>query len=201
MNKLLVSLLLTLGITGFAQAAGDAAAGQGKIAMCGACHGADGNSMAPSFPKLAGQGERYLLKQLHDIKGGARVVVPMTGMLTAMSEQDLEDIAAYFSAQNMSVGAADPSLVARGEELFRGGKLEQGMPACTGCHSPNGAGNDAAGFPQLGGQHADYIALQLTHFREGERTNDGDTKIMRSIAEKLSNKDIAALSSYIQGLH
>jgi len=201
MNKLLVSLLLTLGITGFAQAAGDAAAGQGKIAMCGACHGADGNSMAPSFPKLAGQGERYLLKQLHDIKGGARVVVPMTGMLTAMSEQDLEDIAAYFSAQNMSVGAADPALVARGEELFRGGKLEQGMPACTGCHSPNGAGNDAAGFPQLGGQHADYIALQLTHFREGERTNDGDTKIMRSIAEKLSNKDIAALSSYIQGLH
>ncbi len=201
MNKLLVSLLLTLGITGFAQAAGDAAAGQGKIAMCGACHGADGNSMAPSFPKLAGQGERYLLKQLHDIKGGARVVVPMTGMLTAMSEQDLEDIAAYFSAQNMSVGAADPALVARGEELFRGGKLDQGMPACTGCHSPNGAGNDAAGFPQLGGQHADYIALQLTHFREGERTNDGDTKIMRSIAEKLSNKDIAALSSYIQGLH
>lgn len=201
MNKLLVSLLLTLGITGFAQAAGDAAAGQGKIAMCGACHGADGNSMAPSFPKLAGQGERYLLKQLHDIKGGARVVVPMTGMLTAMSEQDLEDIAAYFSAQNMSVGAADPALVARGEELFRGGKLEQGMPACTGCHSPNGAGNDAAGFPQLGGQHADYIALQLTNFREGERTNDGDTKIMRSIAEKLSNKDIAALSSYIQGLH
>ena len=201
MNKLLVSLLLTLGITGFAQAAGDAAAGQGKVAMCGACHGADGNSMAPSFPKLAGQGERYLLKQLHDIKGGARVVVPMTGMLTAMSEQDLEDIAAYFSAQNMSVGAADPALVARGEELFRGGKLEQGMPACTGCHSPNGAGNDAAGFPQLGGQHADYIALQLTHFREGERTNDGDTKIMRAIAEKLSNKDIAALSSYIQGLH
>ena len=201
MNKLLVSLLLTLGITGFAQAAGDAAAGQGKVAMCGACHGADGNSMAPSFPKLAGQGERYLLKQLHDIKGGARVVVPMTGMLTAMSEQDLEDIAAYFSAQNMSVGAADPALVARGEELFRGGKLDQGMPACTGCHSPNGAGNDAAGFPQLGGQHADYIALQLTHFREGERTNDGDTKIMRSIAEKLSNKDIAALSSYIQGLH
>ena len=111
MNKLLVSLLLTLGITGFAQAAGDAAAGQGKVAMCGACHGADGNSMAPSFPKLAGQGERYLLKQLHDIKGGARVVVPMTGMLTAMSEQDLEDIAAYFSAQNMSVGAADPALV------------------------------------------------------------------------------------------
>ncbi len=201
MNKLLVSLLLTLGMTGMAHAAGDAAAGQGKVAVCGACHGADGNSLAPTFPKLAGQGERYLLKQLHDIKSGARAVVPMTGMLSNLSEQDLADIAAYFASQNMSVGAADPKLVARGQDLFRGGKLDQGMPACTGCHSPTGAGNAAAGFPKIGGQHADYIALQLTSFREGERTNDGDTKIMRSIAEKLSNKDVAALSSYIQGLH
>lgn len=201
MNKLLVSLLLTLGITGMAHAAGDAAAGQGKVAVCGACHGGDGNSMAPAFPKLAGQGERYLLKQLHDIKSGARAVVPMTGLLSNLSEQDLADIAAYFASQNMSVGSADPKLVTRGQELFRGGKLDQGMPACTGCHSPNGAGNAAAGFPKIGGQHADYITLQLTNFREGERTNDGDTKIMRSIAEKLSNKDIAALSSYIQGLH
>ena len=201
MNKLLVSLLLTLGMTGMAHAAGDAAAGQGKVAVCGACHGADGNSLVPTFPKLAGQGERYLLKQLNDIKSGARAVVPMTGMLSGLSEQDLADIAAYFASQNMGVGAADPKLVARGQELFRGGKLDQGMPACTGCHSPTGAGNAAAGFPKIGGQHADYIALQLTGFREGERTNDGDTKIMRSIAEKLSNKDVAALSSYIQGLH
>jgi cytochrome c553 len=206
MNKLLVSLLLTLGISVMAQAAGtavvgDATAGQGKVAVCGACHGADGNSLVPTFPKLAGQGERYLLKQLHDIKAGNRPVVAMTGMLDSLSEQDLADIAAYFASQQMSVGAADPALVARGQALFSGGKLEQGMPACTGCHSPTGAGNAAAGFPKIGGQHAEYIALQLTHFREGERTNDGDTKIMRSIAEKLSNKDIAALSSYIQGLH
>lgn len=201
MNKLLVSLLLTLGITGMAHAAGDATAGQGKVAVCGACHGADGNSMVPSFPKLAGQGERYLLKQLHDIKSGARAVVPMTGMLTGMSDQDLADIAAYYASQKMSVGATDPALLARGQDLFRGGKLEQGMPACTGCHSPTGSGNDPAGFPQLGGQHGDYVALQLTNFREGVRTNDGESKIMRSIAEKLSNKDIAALSSYIQGLH
>jgi cytochrome c553 len=206
MNKLLVSLLLTLGISVMAQAAGtavvgDATAGQGKVAVCGACHGADGNSLVPTFPKLAGQGERYLLKQLHDIKAGNRPVVAMTGMLDSLSEQDLADIAAYFASQQMSVGAADPALVARGQALFSGGKLEQGMPACTGCHSPTGAGNAAAGFPKIGGQHAEYIALQLTHFREGERTNDGDTKIMRSIAEKLSNKDISALSSYIQGLH
>ena len=201
MNKVLVSLLLTLGITGLAHAAGNAEAGQGKVVVCGACHGADGNSAAPNFPKLAGQGERYLLKQLKDIKSGARPVVEMTGMLDGLSDQDLEDISAYFASQQMSVGAADPKLVERGGELFRGGKLAEGMPSCTGCHSPNGAGLDAAGYPQLGGQHATYIAKQLTDFREGNRTNDGDTMIMRSIAAKLSNKDIEAVSSFIQGLH
>lgn len=201
MNKLLVSLLLTLGVTGAAQAAGDAAAGQTKAAVCGACHGVDGNSLAPNFPKLAGQGERYLVKQLQDIKGGKRVVVEMTGLLDNMSEQDLADIAAYYASQKGSIGAADPKLVERGEALFRGGNLELGMPACTGCHAPDGRGNDLAGFPQLNGQHAQYVAKQLTDFREGNRTNDGDTMIMRAIAAKLSNKDIEAVSSYIQGLH
>jgi cytochrome c553 len=201
MNKVLVSLLLTLGITGFAHAAGDPAAGEAKVAVCGACHGVDGNSAAPNFPKLAGQGERYLLKQLQDIKSGARPVVEMTGLLDNQSEQDLADMAAFFASKKMSVGAADPLLVERGAALYRGGKLEEGMPSCTGCHSPNGAGMDAAGYPQLGGQHAAYVAKQLTDFREGERTNDGDSMIMRSIAAKLSNKDIAAISSFIQGLH
>ena len=206
MNKLLVSLLLTLGVAGIAQAAatavvGDAAAGQAKTAVCGACHGPDGNSMAPNFPKLAGQGDRYLLKQLHEIKDGKRQVLEMTGLLTNLNDQDLADIAAYYSSQKNSVGAADPALVARGEALFRGGDLQKGMPACTGCHSPDGQGNAAAGFPHLGGQHASYIEKQLTDFREGERTNDGDSMIMRGIAAKMSNKDIKALASYIQGLH
>ena len=207
MNKLLVSLLLTLGVTGGANAAGtivgDAAAGQSKTAVCGACHNPDGNSLAPNFPKLAGQGDKYLLKQLNDIKGGKRTVLEMTGMLTAFSDQDLADIAAYFASQKGSVGAADPKVVARGEALFRGGDLAKGLPACTGCHSPNGAGNAAAGFPHLGGQHAQYIAKQLTDFRkeEGGRNNDGDTKTMQTIAKRLSDEDIAAVSSYIQGLH
>ncbi|NHW00639.1 c-type cytochrome [Stutzerimonas degradans] len=210
MNKVLVSLLLTLGITGMAHAAGDAKAGQSKAAVCGACHGVDGNSPAPNFPKLAGQGERYLLKQMQDIKAGStpgaaegvgRKVLEMTAMLDPLSDQDLADIAAYFSSQKPTVGMADPALVAQGEKLFRGGKLDLGMPACTGCHAPSGVGNDLAGFPQLGGQHAAYTAKQLTDFREGNRTNDGDTMIMRGIAAKLSNKDIQALSSYIQGLH
>jgi len=201
MNKVLVSLLLTLGLTGVAQAAGDAEAGQGKVAVCAACHGADGNSPAPNFPKLAGQGERYLLKQLHDVKSGKRQIVEMTGMLTNLSDQDLADMHAYFASQKMSVGAADPAMVERGEALFRGGKLAEGMPACTGCHSPDGAGLAAAGYPKLGGQHAAYVAKQLTDFREGNRTNDGDAMIMRAIAAKLSNKDIEAVSSYVQGLH
>ncbi|MFS2200159.1 cytochrome c [Pseudomonas sp. Pseusp3] len=209
MKKLIVSLLLTVGISGFAHAAGeavqpgDAKVGQAKAAVCGACHGPDGNSMAPNFPKLAGQGERYLTKQLHDIKSGKRTVLEMTGLLTNLSDQDLADIAAYFASQKGSVGAADPKVVARGEALFRGGDLTKGMPACTGCHSPNGAGNAPAGFPHLGGQHAQYIAKQLTDFRkeEGGRNNDGDTKPMQTIAKKLSDEDIAAVSSYIQGLH
>ncbi len=135
MNKLIVSLLLTVGISGIAHAAGepvkpgDATAGQAKAAVCGACHGPDGNSMAPNFPKLAGQGERYLTKQLHDIKSGKRTVLEMTGLLTNLSDQDLADIAAYFSSQKGSVGAADEKLVARGQDLFRGGKVDQGMPA------------------------------------------------------------------------
>ena len=118
-------------------------------------------------------------------------------------DQDLADIAAYFASQKGSVGAADPKVVSRGEALFRGGDLAKGLPACTGCHSPNGAGNAAAGFPHLGGQHAQYVAKQLTEFRkeEGGRTNDGDTKPMQTISKKLSDEDIAAVSSYIQGLH
>jgi cbb3-type cytochrome c oxidase subunit III len=210
MNKVLVSLLLTLGITGVSHAAGDAAAGQAKAAVCGACHGMDGNSAAPDFPKLAGQGERYLLKQMQDIKAGTapgaapgvgRNVPQMTGMLDPLSDQDLADIAAYFASQKMSIGAADPKLVEAGEALYRGGKLAEGMPACTGCHSPNGEGNAPAAYPRLSGQHAKYVATQLTNFREGLRTNDGDSMIMRSIAAKLSNKDIEAVSSYVQGLH
>lgn len=208
MNKLIVSLLLTLGITGAAVAAegpvkGDATAGQAKAAVCGACHGPDGNSPAPNFPKLAGQGERYLTKQMQDIKSGKRTVLEMTGLLTNLNDQDLADIAAYFASQKGSVGAADPKLVARGQKLFRGGDLDKGLPACTGCHSPNGAGNAAAGFPHLGGQHAQYIAKQLTDFRKEEagRANDGDAMTMRTIARKLSDEDIAAVSSYIQGLH
>lgn len=201
MNKLLVSLVLSLGVAGSAHALqGDAEAGQGKVAVCSACHGADGNSIMPNWPSLAGQGERYLLKQLIDIKEEVRVVPEMTAIVANMSEQDLADAAAYYSSQTLTGGAADPELVARGEAIYRGGDLATGLPACTGCHSPTGQGNDPAAYPQLAGQHATYTAKQLTDFREGNRVNDGDAMIMQTIASRLSNKDIEAVSSYIQGL-
>lgn len=205
MNKLLVSLVLSLGMAGTAYAqemlVGDAEAGAGKVAMCAACHGPDGNSITPDFPKLAGIGEKYLYKQLKDVKEGNRVIVQMTGMLDNFDEQDLRDIAAYYDAQNMVPGVAtDAGLVARGEEIYRGGDLATGLPACTGCHSPTGLGNDPAGFPRLGGQHGKYVVTQLTNFREGERANDGESMVMRTIASRLSNKDIEAVSAYIQGL-
>jgi cytochrome c553 len=204
MNLPFSSLLFILCMSGFVQAGesatADPAAGQSKTAVCGACHGPDGNSLVPIFPNLAGQGERYLLKQLREIKEGKRVVPEMTGLLVPLSDQDLADIAAYYAGQKVSAVAADPDLAARGEALFRGGKLGQGMPACIGCHSPRGAGIPSAGFPQLSGQHAAYIKKQLTAFREGERTNDGETLVMRTIASKLSNGDIEALAAFIQGL-
>ena len=201
MNTLIACVLLTVGLASLAQAAGDPAAGQAKTAICAACHGADGNSPAPNFPKLAGQGERYLTKQLLDIKSGRRPVPEMTGMLASLDDQGMADVAAWFASQKPTIGAADPNLVAAGQALFRGGNLALGLPACTGCHAPDGTGNAAAGFPHLGGQHAQYLSKQLTDFREGNRSNDGDSLVMRSIAAKLSNKDIEALAAYVQGLH
>jgi cytochrome c553 len=201
MNKLLISLVLSLGMAGAVNAAqGDAEAGAGKVAMCAACHGADGNSAMPNFPKLAALGEKYLYKQLLDVKEGRREIVQMTGMLDPLNEQDLRDIAAFYDAQVPAMGVADAGLAARGEAIYRGGDLATGLPACTGCHSPTGKGNETAGFPRLGGQHAAYITTQLTNFREGERTNGGDAMIMRTIAGRLSNSDIEAVSNYIQGL-
>ncbi|EZQ18037.1 cytochrome c4 [Pseudomonas sp. G11-1] len=201
MNKLLVSLVLSLGVAGSAHALqGDAEAGQGKVAVCAACHGNDGNSIMPNWPNLAGQGERYLLKQLVEIKEGVRVVPEMTAIVANMSDQDLADAAAFYAAQTPARGVADPELAARGEAIYRGGDLATGLPACTGCHSPTGQGNDPAAYPQLAGQHATYTAKQLTDFREGDRVNDGDAMIMQTIASRLSNKDIEAVSNYIQGL-
>lgn len=200
MKRLLSGLVFLFGLVSFAQAAGDAAAGAEKVAVCAGCHGADGNSAIANFPKLAGQGEKYLIKQLRDIKSGARSVVEMTGLLDNLSDQDFENIAAFFASKTTTGAAADPELVKKGQAIYRSGNMATSVAACTACHAPTGAGIALAGFPKLAGQHAAYIEAQLGKFRSGERTNDGDARIMRDIAAKLTDAEIKAVASYISGL-
>ncbi|MAY37544.1 MULTISPECIES: c-type cytochrome [Spongiibacter] len=207
MKKTLLAFFASVALSSAAVALeGNASAGKAKTAACAACHGADGNSPAPTFPKLAGQGERYLAKQIHDIKSGARPVPMMAGQTDNLSDQDIADIAAYYASQTSSTGQANPELVEKGEAIYRGGVAERGVPACSACHSPTGAGMAAAGYPRLAGQYADYTVAQLKAFRaamdgrEG-RDNDGEAKIMRTIAFKMSDSEIEAVASFIQGLH
>lgn len=205
---ILFGLVLGWAQTGFTAdpiAAGDAAAGKNQTVVCSACHGADGNSAVPTFPKLAGQGEKYLVKQLMDIRDGARPVPTMAGQLDGKSNQDLADIAAYYASQPRSGGQTNPDLLALGQKIYRSGVAERNVAACTACHSPSGKGNAPAGFPALAGQHADYTAAQLRSYRKGYedasgRTNDGDAKIMRTTAFGLSDGEIEAVSSYVAGL-
>ena len=188
-----------LGSATAALAAGDATAGKAKSATCAACHNADGNSANPQYPKLAGQGADYLLKQLQEFKSGARANAIMAGMVAPLSPQDMEDLSAYFASQQVARAAADPALAPQGEALFRGGNLTSGVSACAACHGTVGAGNAPAKFPALAAQHAEYLQLQLKAFRAMERTNDAG-QMMRSIAAKMTDPEIKAVSSYIQGL-
>jgi len=199
MKKVIVCLMIGLGWMSFAHAAGDAESGQGKVAVCSGCHGADGNSMIAMFPKLAGQGELYLVNQLIDIRDGARNVPQMTGILTGLNDQDLADIAAYYAAQTRTIGAADPAKVELGRQVYRAGIAAKGVAACTACHSPTGAGNPQAGFPALGGQHADYVISQLKAYRT-ETRNNGQATMMQQVAALMSDKEIEAVANYIQGL-
>lgn len=180
-------------------AAGDAAAGKTKAAACAACHGADGNSANPEWPKLAGQHPSYLAKQLTNFKAGERNNAMMAPMAAGLSEQDMADIAAFYASQVQNGGKADPALVAAGEKLYRGGNATTGVAACMGCHAPNGMGNPQANFPRLSGQHAAYIVNQLKTFRTGERANDAG-KMMQNIAARMTDKEMQAVASYIEGL-
>ncbi len=185
--------------------AADAAAGKSNSMACSACHGANGNSVVPSFPKLAGQGEAYLVKQMIDIRDGARPVPTMMGQLDGKSDEDLADLAAYYASQAKSGGKTNPDMLALGQKVYRAGIAERNVAACGACHSPSGQGNAPGGFPSLAGQHAEYTATQLKMYRRGYeddsgRTNDGDAKIMRTIAFGLSDKEIEAVASFIAGL-
>ena len=181
---------------------GDATAGLAKAAVCGACHGLDGNSSDAQYPKLAGQSEQYIVRQLTDFKAGKRQNPIMLGMATPLSEQDMHDIGAYFASKTPLPGVADQALVAHGEQLFREGDTKRDIPACMACHSINGRGNPGAMYPELTSQHAQYIQATLKSWHDGTTWGDDPhSQIMPSIAQKLDADDIAALASYIEGLH
>jgi len=199
MKNVAIGLMLSLGLVAGVQA-GDAEQGKKIAGVCAACHGPDGNSAAPSYPKIAGLGEKYILKQLKEFKSGARDNAIMKGQVAALSDEQMADLAAYFAGSKRTVGYAKADQVALGEKIYRAGNIATGVPACLACHGPNGAGMEAAGFPALGGQHADYIKSQLVSFQEDKRNNDASS-VMRDIAGRMSNKEVAAVAAYIQGLH
>jgi cytochrome c553 len=205
MKKIILVAALAAASTGLTHAAGDAAAGKTKSAACAACHGADGNSVNPEWPKLAGQHAGYLLKQLRNFKGGPngkpeRENPLMAGQVATLSEQDMENLAAYFASQKVTVGETAKDQLEVGQAIYRGGNAATGVAACIACHGPTGAGNPQALFPSLSGQHATYVAAQLKAFRSGARANDAG-QMMRNIAAKMTDAEIEAVAQYVQGLH
>ena len=200
MKQCLTSVLLCTAVS-FNVLAGDPVAGEAKAALCTSCHGPAGNSVNPGWPKLAGQHARYTAKQVRDFKVGAtRSDALMAPMIAALSDQDIEDIAAYYSLQPSSGGFVSEELHALGERIYRGGNMESGVPACIACHGPKGAGNGPAGFPRLAGQHAAYTAKQLEDWRIGSRAND-PSDMMADAVRYLTPGEAKAVSEYIAGLH
>ncbi|MCW8883292.1 MAG: cytochrome c4 [Sedimenticola sp.] len=200
MNKWLVSVSIVLAMVVVnAQAAGDAAAGKTKSATCLACHGADGNSANAVWPKLAGQHPNYIKKQLQEFKGGARKNDLMSPMAMPLSDQDMDDLAAYFSSQTQAPGTATADSVELGGKIYRAGNASTNVAACMACHGPTGSGNPSAKFPRISGQHAAYIEKTLKDFRSGDRTND-NAKMMQNVVFRMTDKEIAAVAQYLQGL-
>ena len=181
---------------------GDAKAGEGKAVACGACHGADGNSTDKQYPKLAGQNEAYIARQITLFQTQKRQNPVMMGFAANLSVQDMHDIGAFFAGKSSLPGVADEKLLQRGQSLYRGGDAALGVPACMACHGPDGRGMAGAGFPQLAGQWADYVQAKLKDWKNGTTWgDDGNAKIMPDIAKRLSDSDVAALASYVEGLH
>lgn len=197
----LTSTLLLSFAMGQAQAAGDPVAGKAKAGQCAACHGPDGNSANPEWPKLAGQHADYLVKQLQFFKDGERENTTMKPMASVLDAQGREDVAAFYASQKVNTGVADPELVELGEKIYRSGNAESGIAPCMGCHGPSGAGNPAALYPALRGQHARYVEIQLHGFAEGKRVNENAKKMMQLLSSRMTNREIRAVASYIQGLH
>jgi cytochrome c553 len=199
--RVATSLLVVISLQAVAE--GDATAGQAKSAICAACHGADGNSAVPNWPKLAGQHAAYIERQTALIKSGDRSVPEMMGIVAGMSEQDLRDIAAYYSSQTNNGGVAEESVAALGQRIYKAGNADSGVPACMSCHGPAGEGNPLSGYPALAGQHSVYTSKMLNGFRAGNNwgVKDASSQIMNGAAAELTDAEITAVSSFIQGLY
>jgi cytochrome c553 len=175
----------------------DLARGQQLATTCAACHAADGSRGTPANPILAGQHPEYLAKQLSEFKAGKRKNAVMQGMSAALSDEDMKHLAAFYASKTAKAGfAKNKDSIVLGETIYRGGILAKGIPACSGCHSPNGAGIPAQ-YPRLSGQHADYTNAQLQAFRSGLRANNAQ---MSGIASKMNDAEMAAVADYIAGL-
>lgn len=202
MKKLIAGVVLGVALTAAAHGAGDPQAGEQNAAVCAGCHGQGGQKpIMGAYPKLSGLGEKYLHNQLVAIQSGDRAIPEMTGLLDGKSDQELQDLAAYFDGQDMVVSQADPDLVDQGAALYRGGNMASGVPACAGCHNPRGLGNEPGGYPRLGGQNADYVTKQLQAYRDGARAVGANSAIMMDVAAKLTDAEIEAVANYVSGLN
>lgn len=204
MNKIgcvIVSIFLSFS----AMAAGNPVDGKAKSEPCAACHGVDGNSINPEWPTLAGQHEKYLYEQLKAFKlgkePGGRYGVLMAPIVANLTDQDFQDLAAYFSSQTAKTHAVPKEHLKRGEALYRGGDLTQGVSACIACHGPQGLGNGPANFPRLSGQQPTYVTNQLNKYASGERNTNSNSAIMQQIAKRMSAADRVAIGYYVSGLH
>jgi cytochrome c553 len=200
MRAILLTLAFLVSTQAIAADEGSADAGRTKAAVCAACHGAEGNSVNPEWPNLAGQHAGYIVKQIAAFKSGARSNPLMSGIAATVSEQDAADLGAYFASLKRMQGTAEPEAVHAGQRLYRGGNKDKGLSACIACHGPNGDGNAPGGIPLIGGQHATYVLAQLKAYAAGERKTD-QAQIMRNIAAAMSADDMHNVAGYVQGLH
>lgn len=200
MRRILILMSLTMSFLAYA---GDAEMGKAKSAMCASCHGADGNSVNPVWPKLAGQHEEYISRQLSLFKSGERKATVMGGMTAGLNAEDMKNLGAYFASQKPSAASADANLADAGKALYQGGNSKMNVPACMACHGVTGQGNPLSGYPVLAGQHSAYTEQRLKDFRAGETVKNSDDvngNVMATVAKYLSDEEIKAVSSYIQGL-
>ncbi|VAW47482.1 Cytochrome c4 [hydrothermal vent metagenome] len=201
MIKFLMPTLLLMSFN--LMAAGDVDKGQSLSLTCAACHGMDGNSVNPIWPSIAGQHEAYLDRQIKLFRDGERENALMAPMVASLSDQDIADLSAYFSAQKLTMKAANPEMVELGRKIYQGGDKERNIPACMSCHGPTGTGNPLSGYPILANQHAAYSAIQLRAYKAGltvQNDDDVNGQVMADVARYMTEEEIDAVASYVQGL-